>query len=278
MAIPIAISGIFPGFAGLFSQGVLQLASRFGSVTIAGALANTFLRTAGWLQNTFPDLPGPVFGLGGGIGRFPGRVLPRPGLLFFPFLGSFLSGFAYRNFEEVKTGWLSFFGELLLSPVVEGNLETATKALGRGDVAGVFNAWGAALADEVGLETLSAFFRGVGTATADIEKATGFKFPPNMLGEAVIWLDGLFRAFGDLLGFARPGRPGAPPLPLDPAFRNRLAEIARDAERKGGKVREVARATRRIIRSPFIRQLIGLAKGRKGALTEKLLRLVPGIA
>lgn len=255
------------------------LSTKFASTTLAGRMAVVYLRTVGWVFNQTGLSPIPGIGTRTAAERLIPTVFPIP----FP-VGAFLRGFAYRDSNQVATGWLSFFGELLLSPVVEGNLEEATKAAGRGDIIGFFNAAGQAFTEDVGLGTIAAFFRGTETLIQDIATiAPGLGIPSNPVGEAVIYLDGFFRTFGSsiarFLGLGgpppKPGeRPVMDPLPLDPAFRNRLRDIEAEAKKKKGDTREVARAARRLVRIFPIGEIIRKAK----PSISRLARLIFALA
>lgn len=247
---------------------------RFGATTFAARMAVTLLRTAGYLQNAFPELytfPGlPSVTTPAGRLLRPVPTFLNPLGFGFPFIGSFLSGFAFKNQEEVKTGWLSFFGELLLSPVVEGDTEEALKDLGAGDAAGFFDELGEAFSEETGLDFLASFFQGLGTWSADVGQVLGIPLPGNIVGESVIWVDAFLDTFGgafswiaDLLGVPIGGPAPRPPTPEELAtgeeeIRRRLRQAGRQAELKGGDLAEVEKAARRIVRrlAPGSRKLV----------------------
>lgn len=275
MALPLAPLLPFGGNIFGVGQSLLGgLITRLATTGVATRLAVALLRTAGYLQNTFPELytfPGlPSVATPAGRLLRPVPTFLNPLGFGFPFIGSFLTGFAFKNENELKTGWLSFFGELLLSPVVEGNTEEALKDLGAGDPMGFFDQVGQAFSEETGLNFLASFFRGLGTWSADVGQVLGIPLPGNIVGESVIWVDTFLDTFGgafswiaDLLGVPIGGPAPRPPTPGELAtgeeeIRRRLRQAGREAELKGGDLAEVEKAARRIVRrlAPGSRKLV----------------------
>ncbi len=255
--ILLRVAGLLPrgGLTSLLIFGFFRVFARTGAVGLAARMAIVFLRTIGLIQNESGFLPGlPI----------PSTPLTRlfPSIVGFPFTGgagagfnSFLRGAAYRNGVELADGWLSIFGELLLSETaaVDTSVGLAIDALRRLDFVGFGNAAGSAVSNEVGLADLAAFFRGIAESEADFQRLglpTG-SVAPWVFGAAigaVIFLDAAVtsvggtvgRLVGEFLGPAFPseGRPPdikrpppgtSPPtdivigdLPLDPGLRRGL--------------------------------------------------------
>lgn len=260
-------------FSAMISAGG-PLIFRFGATAAAARIAILLLRTTGYLQNRFPSLyqfPG-LPPLDTAAGRFlrPVPTFLNPLGFGIPFMGSFLTGFAFRDDNELQTGWLSFFGEMLLSGQTEGNTEEALKALPRGDAEGFFDQLGQAFSEESGLDFLASFFRGLATWQSDLGEVTGLVLPPNMLGEAVIFTDAFLDSFGgafnwiaDLLGVTVGGPPPRPPTPEELAtgeeeIRRRLRQATEQAEKRGGDTGAVIKSAERLVRrfAPGFRDLI----------------------
>lgn len=185
MAGPVFQFGI--DFLGaLIKRGAPRIGSAV-AVNVLMRLAIPVFRTAGLFQNRllrgiFGREPTPAERLLAGVtSGFPTYVNP--------FFTAFLSGAAYENNEELAEGWLSFFGELLLSPVIETDATRAIKKAGEKDFFAVMDALAELASDELGLEDLAAVFRGIGKAASDFEALTGIALPLNYIGELIIWLD-----------------------------------------------------------------------------------------
>ncbi len=228
----IRAAGLFPGFAGFLGSALLRVAARTGAVAVASKLAVAVLRTAGLILNRSPVTLGIPLPQGPAA-----RLITGPPTflnpLGFPGMNSFLAGFAYRDNEELADGWLSFFGELLLSeiPLVDTSVEKAIKALKRGDFAEFGDEAAQALSNDIGLADLAAFFRGVASAEQDA-RAVGLPDPVASwvfggITGAVIFLDATFTSIGRTLGgLISPAEeavfPEADALPLDPGLRRGL--------------------------------------------------------
>lgn len=173
---------------------------------VAIELAVPVMRTAGFFQNKLigKDAPFTTRLLAGVTSGFPTYVNP--------FFIAFLSGFAYENDEEVAEGWLSAFGKILLSPVVETDLEQMLRGAATGNFFEFMDALAEWTSEATGLETLAAFFRGIAEASSDFEKLTGVGLPTNWLAEFIIWLNATLTGSFDM-PFPWPGDP--PPLPPD---------------------------------------------------------------
>lgn len=253
-------------------QGLGGVVFRFGATAFAARMAVTLLRTTGYLQNRFPNLyqfPGlpPLTTAAGRLLR-PVPTFLNPLGFGIPFIGSFLTGFAFKDDEELKTGWLSFFGEMLLSPVAEGNTEEALKALGRGDAESFFDQLGQAFSEEAGLDALASFFRGLASWQRDLGEVTGIVLPPNILGEAIIFVDGVLDSFGgvfnwlaDLLSVrVGDGAPTIrPPTPTEiEAGEEEIRRLLERARKKSGETKAVVQSAKRLVRrfAPGFRDLI----------------------
>ena len=272
----IRIAGLFPGFAGLFGTALLSVTARLGLVTVANRLATVMLRTAGLILNRSPvtlgiPLPqGPAARLVTGPPTF---LNP----LGFPGINSFLSGFAYEDNEDLADGWLSFFGELLLSdvPVIETSVGKAIDALGRGDFITFGDEAAQALSNDIGLADLAAFFNGIAQVERDFQELglPTLSAAPWVFGGitgAVIWLDATFTSVGSAVGaffqppgptsegrppdIKRPPPPGPPGVPLDPGLRRGLPTTE-------AQVREVGKAFGRFRKFvPDLARIIAILK------------------
>lgn len=244
--------------AGGITAALGRLVIQKGTVVVATSLALAWMRTAGYLANRFgqpfelffpPGTPEATKRLFGGPGVFPVPFLPMP------FLGSFLSGFAYKDAEDVADGWLSFFGSIIFAPVpgVETSIERAIKGAIRGDLVTFGEESAEALAEETGLRFLAAFFDGAAQIGRDFQ-ALGLPVAhpaPWIFGGVIggiTWLDKAFRDVGGFLGGLLEGEvpPFEPELPTTTEG-----------------VRELARATRRVSKRvpDFLRIIAELKKG-----------------
>ncbi len=188
-----------------------RVGSAPSAIRLALELAVPVFRTAGYFQNKLFEK---IYGrkptaaerlLGGVTSGFPTYANP--------FFVAFLSGMAYENDEELAEGWLSTFGALLLSPVVETDVEQMLKGAMTGNFWEFMDALSEWSSQELGLETLAAIFRGIKEAARDWEQLTGVSIPTNWLGELLIWLNAVMQgAFDD--PWPWPGDPpDLPPLP-----------------------------------------------------------------
>lgn len=250
MAVGLPLAPLLP-FGGHFSalglSAFQSLVARFGTTAVAGRLAMVLLRTLGRVMNVSGFLPGLPIRATPVTRALTGPFTIFPATLFFPGLNSFLAGFAYRDNEELTSGWLSFFGELLLKdvPLVEGNLEKAMKSLGKGDWVGFGLAAADALAEDVGLEGLAAFFRGVQQADVEFRQVAPFGLPAGYFFGTLIgvvgYFDVLLRTVGRVLGGtleelfdpkvkARPPTPGEKAAGEEEIARmlRRLEEVKKD--------------------------------------------------
>ena len=271
----IRLAGLFPGFTGLASTALSSVAVRFGTTAVASKLAVSILRTAGYILNRSPVT------LGIPLANTPaGRLVTGPPTflnpLGFPGINSFLAGFAYRDNEELADGWLSFFGDLIFSevPLVETSTEKAIKALRRGDLQ-TFGAEAAdAVAADIGLAALAAFFRGIESSEADLQ-AVGFPLaasPASIVFGGVVaavrFLDSAFTAIGRGLGglLEPPDPPETGPDPpsfrdIDTALKTALREAAKGLPTTEDEVREVGRTFNRFRQFlPDLARIIDLLK------------------
>ena len=199
-----------------------SLVTRFGTSAIAGRLAVSILRTAGYILNRSPVTLGIPF-----ANTPAGRLVTGPPTflnpLGFPGINSFLAGFAYTDNKDLADGWLSFFGDLVLQdvPLVDTSTEQAIRALQRGDLGAFGEAAADALRNDLGLDTLAAFFRGLTTVEEDFQ-AVGLPTlsPANWLFGGVIagvrLLDAAFTSFGQFLGGLAEPPPFIPPGLVEP--------------------------------------------------------------
>lgn len=234
--------------------------AQISPIRFAVELAIPIMRTAGYFQNVLFE-------------RIYGRKpTPAERLLLDvtsgwpaganPFFVAFLSGFAYENTEELTEGWLSAFGQILLSPVVETDLEQMLRGVVTGDFFGFMDALAEWTSEAVGLETASAFFRGIKEAAADWESLTGIPIPTNWLAEFMIWLNATMRgAFDEPFDLPWEDGPGEPPPPLPDIPRPKTPIITpriTETGLHGGLVRRPvlgAVIPERIYRRPFIAEV-----------------------
>lgn len=266
MALALRLGGIIPfgGLGGSLLGALGGLAARFGATAIAAKLAVAWIRTGGLIMNTTGTLPGLPIPSTPATRLLLGPFTFFPTTLATPQLNSFIKGFAYRDTEEMARGWLSLFGELVLKdvPGVEGNTETALRRLGEADFVGFGEAAANAVAEDVGLSSVAAFFRGIAEVAKDA-KAVGLPGLPapavfsGALG-AIVWLDQAISGAGGFLG----GLLGGTLPPFEPELPTTEEEVKR-----------AVRRVRRVFRG--VSTLAPLIKGEKGtkAAEEKLARL-----
>ena len=263
----IRAAGLFPGLAGAGTSVLLNVAGRTGAIAVASKLATTMLRTVGLVLNRSPVTLGIPLPQGPAA-----RLITGPPTflnpLGFPGVNAFLRGFAYEDNEDLADGWLSFFGDLLLSevPLIDTSVEKAIKALRRGDLVTFGDEAAQALSNDIGLADLAAFFRGIQTAEEDAA-AVGLPKPVaawvfgSVIG-AVVFLDAAFGAIGSLIGglFEGPPPEPFPDVPLDPGLRRGLEEAAKLPTTEE-EVRELGRVFNRFRQGiPFFARIIDLLK------------------
>ena len=268
-------------FGILRKGGVQRIVRSAGATSIAASVVVPVLRTAGFFFNRLLGAKelspaerlkiGVTFGFPAGIN---------------PFLFSFLSGFAYESGEDVTSGWLSAFGELLFkdAPGVEGELEKAIKSGATKDFRGVMDALATFYAEELKISDAAAFFKGIGGAAADFESLTGIAIPIAHLASGVIWLDRAIR-----------GRFDPPPFIDVPVTEEARARTERgfeeDVEKAGRAVRRpppvippkiekelpgaIKRVTMRFLREPSA-TLFKIVETVSQGVKDKLRRLVLG--
>jgi hypothetical protein len=194
-----------------------KLSIKFFSVRAASGLAWNLLRTAGFFyvqgsRGLRPEQQ-PVERLLTFPRRFPGipHIPTGP-----PLLGSFLTGIAYENVDEMAEGWLSWQGELIAAPLVDTKTEQAIKSAARTDFWGVMDALGEAFAEETRLEDAAAFVKGVAQVKKDWEAVTGITIPSlpwDFIGDLVVWANDTLQ--GRLQELPEPKPPGGPARPED---------------------------------------------------------------
>ena len=204
---------------GSFFHAVQQLAAKTPGAVVIQLGVRLFVptvRTAGFFFNRFlgaKDISARERLLIGSTLGFPAGINP--------FLFAFMSGAAYETRNDVAKGWLSLFGEILLSPVVEGNLEAGIKEAAKLDFREVMNVVARAFAEDVGVSDLAAIFRGFGAASRDAKELLGIDVPLGPIAGGIVWLDRAIRGFFDPFPFPGLGPPGDPG-PLDPGLRRGL--------------------------------------------------------
>jgi len=237
-------AGLLPaGFlSSLAGTALLRVGARTGAVGVAFRMSVVFLRTAGLILNRSPVTLGIPLPQGPAA-----RLITGPPTflnpLGFPGMNAFLRGFAYEDNEDLADGWLSIFGELLLSdvPLIETSVGKAIDALRRGDFITFGDEAAQAVSNDIGLADLAAFFRGIQTSEEDA-RAVGL--PPGspagwvfggVIG-AVIWLDSAFTSIGRTLGgLISPEEEAVfPQLPLDPGLRRGLPTTEEQVRELGG--------------------------------------------
>ena len=267
----IRAAGLFPGLAGAGGSVLLNVANRTGAIAVASKLATTFLRTAGFILNRSPVTLGIPLPQGPAA-----RLITGPPTflnpLGFPGMNAFLRGFAYEDNEDLADGWLSFFGDLLLSevPLIDTSVEKAIKALRRGDLVTFGDEAAQAISNDIGLADLAAFFRGIQTAEEDAA-AVGLPKPlaawvfGSVIG-AVVFLDAAFGAIGSAIGGLFEGPPPEPfgDPPFVPPFiedRERGDPLGERLPTTEEEVRELGRVFNRFREGlPFFASIIDLLK------------------
>ena len=260
--LPIEPLEFFRELFGILRRGGVQRIVKGATVAgIAATVVIPALRTAGFFFNRALGAKaltpaerlkiGVTFGFPAGIN---------------PFLFSFLSGFAYPSSEDVVEGWLSTFGKLAFRdvPGVESDLEDALRRGAKQDFRGVLDAIATFYTEELGISDAAAFMRGIGGATKDVESLTGLQIPVGYVVDGIIWLDRALRGIFDPP--PKPTRPSGPPLPLDPAFRNKLA----DKKLPGA----IKRLTMKVLREQPGAVLFDIGKAVSQGVKDKLRKLV----
>lgn len=265
MALPIEPLEFFRELFGVLQRGGVQRIVKGATVAgIAATVVIPALRTAGFFFNRAlgaKDLSpaerlkiGVTFGFPAGIN---------------PFLFSFLSGFAYPSSEDVVEGWLSTFGKLAFKdvPGVESDLEDALRRGARQDFRGVMDALATFYTEELGISDAAAFMRGIGGAAKDFESLTGLQLPIGYVVDGIVWLDRALRGIFDPAPVPRgPRTGGGEILPLDPAFRNKLA----DKNLPGA----IKRLTMKVLREQPGALLFDIGKAVSRGVKDKLRDLV----
>ena len=237
---------------GSFFHAVQQLAAKTPGAVVINLAVRLFVptvRTAGFFYNKAlgaKDISARERLLIGSTLGFPAGINP--------FLFAFMSGAAYETRNDVAKGWLSLFGELLLSPVVEGNLEAGIKSAARLDFRAVMDTVASAFAEDIGVSDLAAMFRGLGQASRDAKELFGIDIPIGPIAGGIVWLDRAIRGFFDPLPFPEADKPGRkrPPGVLDPkteralpgAIKRLTMEIVRE-EAQPGALFKIGRVTKK---------------------------------